>query len=101
MRLTKKYDNEYESNESEYNVWQKLGQLEDIEDDLGIDLVTLFKLINTKKLYAYGHIGIIEVKNNGVNIKGRTIIIYNGVCTSEYALYNYGKYFVLTKEELL
>ena len=53
MRLTKKdycgYDVATRKKQRDYtceeifDVLQKLGQLEDIEDELGIDLITLFK----------------------------------------------------------
>ena len=81
-------------------VVDKLGQLEDIEDELGIDLITLFKLINAKNIYSYGHTSV--MKNTGqVDIYDKTITIWNGTCHQVYPLSEYGKSFALTKEELL
>ena len=78
---------------------QKLGQLEDSEDELGIDLITLFKLINAKNVYSYGHTNI--MKNTGqVDIYDKTITIWNGSCHQVYQLSEYGKSFALTEEEL-
>ena len=81
-------------------IFNKLGQLEDIEEELGIDLITLFKLINAENIYSYGHTSI--MKNTGqVDIYDKTITIWNGSCHSVYKLSEYGKSFALTKEELL
>ena len=78
----------------------KLGQLEDIEDELSIDLITLFKLINAENVYSYGHTSI--MKNTGqVDICDKTITIWNGSCHQTYPLSEYGKSFALTKGELL
>lgn len=78
----------------------KLGQLEDIEEKLGIDLITLSKLFKAQEVYAYGHNGIQKCYNDCVSIYDKTIAIYNGVCVREYPLSEYGKSFALTKEEL-
>ena len=66
MRLTKKYDDNsgYEAKENYAyeqhlyidlgayeNCVQKLGQLEDIEEELGIDLITFFKIYNSTHIY--------------------------------------------------
>lgn len=79
---------------------QKLGQLEDIEQELGIDLITLFKLVKSKKIYSFGHDNIMENSISGINIYDNTITIWNGYCHSNYPLSEYGKSFALTKEEL-
>lgn len=79
---------------------EKLCQIEDIEEKLGVDLITYFKLINAKNVYSYGHTNI--MKNTGqVDIYDRTITIWNGSCHQTYPLSEYGKSFALTKEELL
>lgn len=80
---------------------EKLCQLEDIEDELGIDLITLYKLFKASHIYAYSHTSITKCNNDGVNLYDKTIAIYNGVCVVEYPLSEYGKSFALTKEELL
>lgn len=78
---------------------KKLNQYKNIEDELGIDFITLFNLINAKNVYSYGHTSI--MKNTGqVNIYNKTITIWNGYCHQTYPLSEYGKSFALTKEEL-
>ena len=57
-RLTKKrQDGSYVCINGEFhNIGEhinKLGELEDIEQELGIDLITLFKTINQKKLKSF------------------------------------------------
>ena len=42
---------EYEQVENSNACVDKLGQLEDIEEELGIDLITLFKIIKQKYVY--------------------------------------------------
>ena len=116
MRLTKKLGNVYINNipnkekldfEERKNesiritnsIYEKFGRIEDIETELGIDLITYFKLINAENVYSYGHTNI--MKNTGqVNIYDRTITIWNGSCHQIYPLSEYGKSFALTKEEL-
>ena len=55
MRLTDKgtrkcairkigFEKEYEQNQKECDIYNKLADLEDVEDQLGIDLITLFKV---------------------------------------------------------
>lgn len=62
-RLTYKVDYDYEGQygancaySTSYNlssVYDKLGQLEDIEEEVGVDLVTLFKALKDGIYYAY------------------------------------------------
>ena len=115
MRLTR-YDDEnryyrpcdYESDKQStiLKLCKKLGQLEDIEEELGIDLITLFKILKRKKIYWV----------NEYNKKIQQMIMY-GECDlmgifvyekgfeypecSKHLLYkDYGKTWALTKEEL-
>ena len=100
MRLTKKLcENNYVCIEGQ--PINKLGQLEDIEEELGIDLITLYKLFKAKKVFSFSNCGVWEVSNDGINLYSKTISIWNGNCKSEYPLSEYGKSFALTKEELL
>ena len=97
-------------------VGTKLGQLEDIEDELGIDLITLFKA--TKGIWIKRKDKIIHIADNvWVNLStkklGCTCVgkyeghwpttgfddLVNGVWHSDFR--NYGKDWALTKEELL
>lgn len=79
---------------------KELEQYKAIEQELGIDLITLFKLVKSKKIYSFGHDNIMENSISGINIYDNTITIWNGYCHSNYPLSEYGKSFALTKEEL-
>ena len=99
----------YISNESDQMCVDKLGALEDIEEELGIDLITLFnidKQLNTKKeiwfkiedeidaSYRYdGDYYIIDLKHKA---------FVKVVCEPIDYFYfkDYGKTWALTKEEL-
>ena len=79
---------------------QKLGQLEDIEEELGIDLITLFKILKN---------GIWVKTKNGIS-QHFTVSIRKWLQTNTYCLYyrpythiwfeDYGKTWALTREEL-
>ena len=83
----------------------KLKDLEDIEDELGIELITLFKALKDgfyykgkeKKCrfcYVSACFGSIELKNAG--------ILYSTISNKKYFYFkDYGKTWALTKEELL
>lgn len=82
-------------------ILKKLGQLEDIEDELGIDLITLFKALNgcwflqisTKKIF--GDIRPTLIYQGGWHLKPNLTEL-----PMLYALKDYGKTWALTKEEL-
>ena len=115
-RLTKKvskieamldYGSEYipsENCHSEFELYDKLGKLEDIEEELGIDLITYFKLKpyeiiyvkfdeNDKDVLAFP-IYEIDVENKFVSI------ILDECDTGEYLFKDYGKTWALTREVL-
>ena len=75
-------------------------QVKDIEDEIGIDLITYFKLFKTTKVWAYSNNGKCEVTLTGVNPYDKMVNLWNGVCHIEYPFDEYGKSFALTKEEL-
>lgn len=87
----------------------KLGQLEDIEEELGIDLAKFFKLIKSDELYVFDY----ETKDfclcRNFNLcSGMSFSLYCEYTTHEgspafdfYKLKDYGKTWALTKEELL
>ena len=54
-----------------------------IEDELGIDLITYFKLFKTTKAWAYSNNGKHEVSLTGVNPYDKTVDLWNGVCHIE------------------
>ncbi len=107
MRLTKKNQNSYSyKTEGVYiestECLNKLGQLEDIEDELGIDLITLFKAL--KQGYIYYPINCpndcYKYKIECLYMKPRIhLYVADGVggCYME----DYGKTWALTKEELI
>lgn len=106
MRLTNKYFTDVppknikkEGQEYYKNIEDKLSQLEDIEDELGIDLITLFKAFY-RGFYYTGYEKIKHTTN-------RTKIVWDEgkpKIWSDYNfsndLKNYGKTWALTKEEL-
>ena len=79
----------------------KLFELENIEDELGIDLITFFKLLKAKKVWAYSNNGKWEVQLTSVDVYDKAVNLWNGTCHIKYPLSEYGKAFALTKEELL
>ena len=107
MKLTYKYKHKADNKRFVFDikdyrkVCQKLGQLEDIEDELGIDLITLFKALKN---------GIYVKTKNGIS-KHYTIHLMKWQQTNIYCLYyrpyshiwfkDYGKTWALEKEELL
>lgn len=99
----------------ECNRYNKLADLEDIEEELGIDLVTLFKVLNSKELYKKGVFTNFVTKPEEKIVKRefKQIYLINFLDAKEIrieivgnsyreALYfeNYGKTWALTKEEL-
>lgn len=102
MRSTDKYTHLsiYGGHDCEY----KLGQLEDIEDELGIDLITLFKALKQgfyykdkerkcRSCFVSAHFGSIELKNAGIR--------YSTISNNKYFYFkDYGKTWSLIKEEL-
>lgn len=102
MRLMKKDKdgNYYTTGEDIGKAYPKLGQLEDIEEELGIDLVKLIECIRNEK-------GIWKRENgDGKLINTRCMLTcefgYWRVYDKEtvYDLKDYGKTWALTKEEL-
>ena len=82
------------------DIYNKLGQLEDIEEELGIGLITLFKALEN---------GIYTIRSNGK--KRYPCLIHNSAVgyvfdfmfdqEAQYILSDYGKTWALTQEELL
>ena len=106
MRLTKKGVDGYYG-KCDWHMQDKLGQLEDIEEELGIDLITLFKALLNGVYYkgAYG------TNNYGKIVYQERPTILFEVANELYCfkptffdfIYfkDYGKTWALTKEELL
>ena len=89
--------------------YKKLSQLEDIEEELGIDLITLFKAL-TEPIYLYHNNKIIKEEqapillNFGEEDKkeyGFELYFEDDLDVEQVYLKDYGKTWALTKEELL
>ena len=83
-----------------YKAINKLGQLEDIEEELGIDLITLFKASFAEALYFKSNkTNRIEYKPfTAMSIKHKTIFFAFDSTIIEFK--DYGKTWALTKDEL-
>jgi len=84
---------------------EKLCQLEDIEDELGIDLITLFNVLKDKKVWVVYAERISRFYITNIDIK--KVIITGEINIGKYACFektynikDYGKTWALTKEEL-
>lgn len=77
---------------------KKLKALKDIEDELGIDLVTLFKAIKNPVYIKETDITV-WCSNRLINVLGQHFILVVGDTILNTA--DYGKTWALTKEELL
>lgn len=83
----------------------KLGKYEDIEEELGIDLVTFFKYLNAKEVFFINDFNEVQrAVVRSINKKG--LIVFEEVFSwgeCDFILYfnDYGKTWALTKEELL
>lgn len=101
----RKLKNDY-TDEEIFKVLQKLGRLEDIEEELGIDLITLFKALKKGIFVTYD-------SDFGMTNKPKIKILKDtatGICYRDKKWYiqendalikDYGKTWALTKEELL
>lgn len=82
----------------------KLGQLEDIEEELGIDLITLFKTVEQNKIYYRFYDEIQEWSPIKIDLRKNVIWFCWQHHLNKYALKqplsSYGKTWALTKEEL-
>ena len=113
MRYTKKINNGYTTEQEGINAVVpcigKLGKLEDIEEDLGIDLVKLLSLKECDTLYCKYKgkilIGMFSSTNFGtveIDVEGKDICDspkYDMDCLV-FKLKDYGKTWAFTKEEI-
>lgn len=102
-----------------FNVWgiptQKLGQLEDIEEELGIDLITLFKALTNGELWFITEEGTEKLYSDEFSFHYDDLYSPNSFSKDQYpneCLYiktssladylvkDYGKSWALTKKEL-
>lgn len=105
MRLTEK-DGTLKLESIADNKWNKaitkLGQLEDIEEELGIDLITLFKALKNGFWYKKENTIVYVSKNDYLLSSGAIHYVGKGLIFAGLFLYNkdYGKTWSLEKEEL-
>lgn len=111
MRLTHKHKYKKDSQRFVFDMkdyrkaCQKLGQLEDIEEELGIDLITLFKALKNgiwwKGITSFNTSGIFFEENPQLDIENKLLIKITFMKNQDYVyLKDYGKTWALTKEEL-
>ena len=110
-RLTKKKDKHYVYIHNEFhNIGEhvdKLGQLEDIEEELGIDLITLFKAFLYGVYYFMDGTQLtkdyVYLIDNYISVGTREQLSYSFITIFErqiLSLNDYGKTWALTREEL-
>ena len=79
----------------------KLGKLEDIEEELGIDLITLFKALKQKFVFRKENV---KIELIGIHIKSEELYLFGFIKDTIQAVYlslkDYQKTWFLTKEEL-
>jgi len=100
-RLTNRPLNPNSGFEDLMEMLAKLNHLEDIEDKIGIDLITLFKA-TFNGIYYITNGNIINTKDMGFSVafcKDYLLIIDTEIEHS-YRIEDYGKTWALTKEEL-
>ena len=89
-RLTKKNNIGYfpayerETKENYYDLVYKLGVLEDLEEELEIDLITLFKALKQKYVF---HKENVKIELLGVHIKSGELYLYGFVEDTTQAVY--------------
>ena len=92
------YDRKQQFIDAYKSITNKLGQLEDIEEELGIDLLTLFKALKNGVYYRDNQREINFAKKSRLSFGSKTLIVDRH--TYKY-LTDYGKTWALTKGELL
>ena len=100
-RLTEESTPDYYSLKEDFggeDAIQKLAQLEDIEEELGIDLITLFKALKDGVYYLDAQKKLRWCQAKNLVISQKALRVYR----HRYKLFkDYGKTWALTKEELL
>ena len=106
-RLTKKNNIGYfpayerETKENYYDLVHKLGVLEDLEEELGIDFIALSKILKQRFVYDKDQV---KIELLGLHIKSDELYLYGFVEDTTHAVYlslkEYGKTWALTKEKL-
>ena len=105
-RLTKKNAIGYfpayerETKENYYDLVHKLGVLEDLEEEIGVDFITLSKILKQRFVYNNDQV---KIELLGLHIKSDELYLYGFVEDTMHAVYlrlkDYGKTWAMTKEE--
>lgn len=105
-RLTKKNDIGYfpayerETKENYYDLVYKLGVLEDLEEKIGIDFITLSKILKQRFVYDKNQV---KIELLGLHIKSDELYLYGFIEDTMQAVYlrlkDYGKTWTMIKEE--
>ena len=106
-RLTKKNNIGYfpayerETKENYYDLVHKLGVLEDLEEEIGIDFITLSKILKQRFVYDNDRV---KIELLGLHIKSDELYLDGFVEDTTHAVYlrlkDYGKTWTITKEKL-
>lgn len=100
MYPTKKETAEkYQENQRECEMYNKLADLEDIEEELGIDLITLVKASKSKVFVKFTN-SFHDLKDFNLDIENKRFIQKYINWDFELKFKDYGKTWALTKEEL-
>lgn len=101
----KETEEKYQEKHGECEIYNKLADLEDIEEELGVDLITFFKYLNAKEIFFTNDFNKI---NRAIvrSIDKKGLIVFEkafswGECDFTLYFKDYGKTWALTKEELL
>lgn len=103
MRFTLKDDEYWIKSDNQYKAFQKLGQLEDIEEQSGIDLIVREKALQNGAWYKSHSRGIVFCPFVRIVGKGRALELKEGQRTPTLCAKTceYGLTWALAKEELL
>ena len=83
-----------------YNFLQKLGKLEDIEEELGIDLFTLFKALKQGHIWVKKQNEVISSCEYDLGLTGTTYDLYCKDVGEWLLVKEYGKTWSLDRREL-
>ena len=92
-------EEEYKKHEKDDLEYRKLWELENIEEELGIDLIILFKALKNG-VYFKGDNELKDVKLRMYHEEPMLVHTIDNSCEEEVYVCGYGKIWALTKEEL-
>ena len=86
---------------TDFAMYVKLKSLEDLEEEIGIDFITLSKILKQRFIYDKDQV---KVELLGLHIKSDELYLYGFVEDTMHAVYlrlkDYGKTWTITKEKL-